>query len=107
MKQLFLNISILILVSCCVLLFWHTELQGISKPDVNEIKSMFEPKNTPSPPEKNERRANYHQDYRCDGRTYCSQMKSCEEAKYFLQNCPDVKMDGDRDGIPCESQWCQ
>ncbi|MGX9728225.1 MAG: excalibur calcium-binding domain-containing protein [Candidatus Electronema sp. VV] len=33
-------------------------------------------------------------------------MRSCEEAKFFLENCPDVKMDGDHDGIPCEDQWC-
>lgn len=44
--------------------------------------------------------------FSCDGRQYCSQMRSCEEAKYFLANCPDPKMDGDRDGIPCEEQWC-
>jgi len=43
---------------------------------------------------------------RCDGRKYCSQMKSCDEAKYFLAHCPNTKMDGDRDGIPCEGQWC-
>ena len=45
--------------------------------------------------------------YTCDGRIYCSQMTSCAEAKYFLQHCPNVKMDGDRDGIPCEQQWCK
>ncbi|MBP9634088.1 MAG: excalibur calcium-binding domain-containing protein [Nitrospira sp.] len=45
--------------------------------------------------------------YRCDGRTHCSQMTSCEEAKYFLDNCPGTTMDGDNDGIPCEKQWCQ
>lgn len=44
--------------------------------------------------------------FRCDGRQYCSQMTSCEEARYFLRNCPDVKMDGDHDGIPCEEQFC-
>lgn len=44
--------------------------------------------------------------YRCDGRIYCSQMTSCEEAKFFLRNCPGTKMDGDGDGIPCETQWC-
>ena len=44
--------------------------------------------------------------FHCDGRTYCSQMKSCAEAKYFLDHCPNVKMDGDHNGIPCESQWC-
>lgn len=47
------------------------------------------------------------QNFRCDGRTYCSQMTSCAEAKYFLQHCPNVKMDGDRNGIPCEKQWCR
>ena len=44
--------------------------------------------------------------FSCDGRKYCSQMKSCAEAKYFLANCPGVKIDGDRNGIPCEQQWC-
>ena len=44
--------------------------------------------------------------FSCDGRKYCSQMTSCQEAKYFLKNCPGTKMDGDRDGIPCEEQWC-
>lgn len=44
--------------------------------------------------------------FSCDGRTFCSQMKSCDEAKYFLAHCPGVKMDGDRNGIPCEKQWC-
>ncbi|SFM75478.1 cold shock domain-containing protein [Variovorax sp. OV329] len=44
--------------------------------------------------------------FRCDGRTHCSQMSSCAEAKYFLKNCPGVKMDGNGDGVPCEQQWC-
>jgi hypothetical protein len=43
---------------------------------------------------------------RCDGRVYCSQMTSCDEATWFLKNCPGVKMDGEGDGVPCESQWC-
>jgi hypothetical protein len=41
-----------------------------------------------------------------DGRTRCSQMTSCDEAKFFLKDCPGTQMDGDGDGIPCESQWC-
>ncbi len=44
--------------------------------------------------------------FRCDGRQHCSQMTSCTEAKFFLANCPNTKMDGDHDGIPCEQQWC-
>jgi hypothetical protein len=45
--------------------------------------------------------------FRCDGRTYCSQMTSCAEATFFLRNCPGVKMDGNYDGVPCEKQWCK
>jgi hypothetical protein len=39
-------------------------------------------------------------------------MTSCEEAMYFLANCPGVKMDGSRggsgpgNGIPCEREFC-
>lgn len=44
--------------------------------------------------------------FSCDGRTHCSQMRSCEEATFFLRNCPGTQMDGDGDGVPCERQWC-
>jgi len=43
--------------------------------------------------------------YKCDGRQHCSQMTSYSEAVYFNKFCPDTKMDGDRDGIPCEKQF--
>jgi len=58
------------------------------------VKSSFSTTNAPS------------QKFRCDGRTHCSQMTSCAEATYFLRNCPNTKMDGNKDGIPCERQWC-
>jgi hypothetical protein len=35
--------------------------------------------------------------FHCDGRTYCAQMTSCDEAKYFLAHCPNVRIDGDND----------
>jgi cold shock CspA family protein len=44
--------------------------------------------------------------FHCDGRTHCSQMTSCAEATFFLRNCPNVQMDGNHDGVPCEQQWC-
>lgn len=44
--------------------------------------------------------------FQCDGRTHCSQMTSCHEAKLFLKHCPGVQMDGNGDGVPCERQWC-
>ena len=56
----------------------------------------------------NEHKENHsHKNYKCDGRKYCSQMKSCQEATFFINNCPNTKMDGDHDGIPCENQWCR
>lgn len=63
------------------------------------------PSNVPSEPSKSEEPA-VASTFRCDGRTYCSQMTSCTEAKWFLRNCPGVKMDGNNDGVPCEQQWC-
>ena len=44
--------------------------------------------------------------YSCEGKVYCSEMTSCEEAKYYQNHCFGTKMDGDGDGIPCEKQWC-
>jgi len=57
------------------------------------------------PPSMNRPTFKSNSTFKCDGRQYCSQMRSYEEAKFFLHNCPDVKMDGDNDGIPCERQF--
>lgn len=44
--------------------------------------------------------------FQCEDKHYCSEMRSCEEAKFYLNNCPNPKMDGNHDGVPCEQQWC-
>lgn len=41
----------------------------------------------------------------CEGKQHCSQMRSCEEAQFYVAQCPDTKMDGDGDGLACED-WC-
>jgi len=33
-------------------------------------------------------------------------MVSCEEAMFYLKNCPNVEIDGDGDGVPCEKELC-
>lgn len=43
--------------------------------------------------------------FRCDGRQHCSQMSSRAEAVFFINNCPETKMDGDNDSVPCEKQF--
>lgn len=45
------------------------------------------------------------QNFQCQGKVYCSEMSSYDEAVFYLQNCPGTKMDGDNDGIPCEQQF--
>jgi hypothetical protein len=39
----------------------------------------------------------------CGSKRYCKEMNSCEEARYFLKTCNLNRLDGDSDGIPCES----
>ena len=47
-----------------------------------------------------------NQSFQCAGKTRCNEMSSCDEAKFYLNNCPGTIADGDGDGIPCEDQWC-
>ena len=44
--------------------------------------------------------------YSCKGKTFCSQMISCEEAIFYQEKCGASEIDGNHDGIPCEQQWC-
>jgi len=43
--------------------------------------------------------------FQCEGKIWCSDMSSYDEAVFYLRNCPGTKIDGDGDGIPCESQF--
>jgi cold shock CspA family protein len=47
----------------------------------------------------------YNQQFKCEGKVYCTQMSTYDEAFFYLNNCPGTKMDGDGDGIPCEQQF--
>ncbi len=39
----------------------------------------------------------------CGAKRTCTQMSSCEEARFHLQRCSLPRLDNDRDGVPCES----
>jgi len=39
----------------------------------------------------------------CGSKTTCGQMNSCEEAQYYLNSCNVRRLDGDSDGVACES----
>lgn len=38
----------------------------------------------------------------CRSKTHCSQMTSCEEARYYFRRCGGKLLDGDGDRLPCE-----
>jgi len=40
--------------------------------------------------------------FRCGDKTYCREMTSCAEAHFHLEHCGATKLDGNRDGRPCE-----
>ena len=42
-------------------------------------------------------------EFECGSKRYCREMSSCDEARYYLNQCGLGRLDGDRDGIPCES----
>jgi cold shock CspA family protein len=45
--------------------------------------------------------------FQCEAsKSSCSHMTSCAEAFFYQERCGISVMDGDRDGIPCEQQWC-
>lgn len=39
----------------------------------------------------------------CGDKTKCNQMTSCEEAKFYLNECGLTRLDGDKNGLPCEA----
>lgn len=41
--------------------------------------------------------------FKCGAKRLCSQMTSCKEARYYLNQCGVRRLDRDGDGTPCES----
>ena len=39
----------------------------------------------------------------CGSKTYCTEMQSCQEARFYLEQCGLQRLDKDGDGIPCEN----
>lgn len=39
----------------------------------------------------------------CSGKRTCGEMNSCAEANFYLDECGVSRLDGDSDGVPCES----
>lgn len=101
----------LVLILSIITGYGYNKYQDNTAPETPAISSIDDIKATKPallPVENNEStKPVSNSNYKCDSRTYCAQMTSCEEATFFINNCPDTKrMDGNKDGVPCEKQWC-
>ena len=41
--------------------------------------------------------------FTCGSKHYCKEMQSCKEARFYLTQCGLGRLDGDKDGVPCEA----
>jgi endonuclease YncB( thermonuclease family) len=58
---------------------------------------------TPSSPPGQKPPSNSGVGFSCGSKRFCSQMTSCAEAQFHLRQCGLSRLDGDGDGVPCES----
>ncbi len=85
-------ISVLIVIAICAFAYQRVNTQVYNAPSNNTLPIVS--LKTRSPPKIQ---------FKCDGREYCTQMTSRAEAEFFIRHCPNIKMDGDNDGRPCEN----
>ena len=86
------------------MVFFMIFVYGISKIKMSSPSPQIEVPQMEVPIIETSPLSSQFQKYHCAGKVHCSEMDSCEEARYYLRNCPNVKIDGDGDGIPCEQQ---
>jgi excalibur calcium-binding domain-containing protein len=41
--------------------------------------------------------------FACGFKRYCGEMSGCAEARFYFTQCGLSRLDGDRDGVPCET----
>jgi hypothetical protein len=41
--------------------------------------------------------------FACGSKTRCTQMRSCDEARFYLTQCGVLSLDKNGDGVPCEA----
>lgn len=70
---------------------WEWRLTGHSKSTTQAKKTISKT------PQKSEG------GFTCAGKRICGQMTSCAEARFYLEQCGLSRLDGDHDGVPCES----
>lgn len=87
---------------------WAT--QRFLSEDKPEMASSVAPSEAPSPEPVSARSllseieaASGRRGSQCGSKWKCGQMNSCDEAYHYLNDCGVSRLDGDGDGVPCES----
>jgi hypothetical protein len=83
------KILLLIISACGIIVLAIHSCKG-KEPAISEDAKM--------PPTDQSSTEKFH----CEGKVRCHEMVSCEEADFYLAHCPNVEIDGDGDGRPCE-----
>jgi hypothetical protein len=107
MKKIFL-IFILSIIFPCSFVFAHPGRTNASGCHTNKKTGEYHCHTTTDKVARTEARVNAKTGSRgifgeCESKKYCNEMNSCEEAKYFLNNCNLTRLDRDNDKVPCES----
>jgi hypothetical protein len=42
--------------------------------------------------------------FQCEGKNSCAELSACDEATFYVENCPDVLVD--MSSLACKTQWC-
>ena len=86
---------------------YNMEIVDSHSPKISEMMLSKVPAKSTQIPIGSAKTPKKNSNFQCDGRQHCSQMRSRAEAEFFVANCPNTKMDGDHDGVPCErdSRW--
>jgi cold shock CspA family protein len=72
---------------------------------VSKEQNFVDQINIPAPETQPIEQTEQTEQFQCQGKVWCSEMTSYEEAMFYLHNCPGTKIDGDGDGDPCEQQF--
>lgn len=84
------------------------QLQAAAKAEKRGVWGLSEYQQIPPWEWRRGRRASLPTDtdlepYNCDTKRYCREMTSCDEAHWYMKECGLTRLDGDEDGIPCET----
>ncbi len=104
-RQILIAVAIWSVALFCVILYLHWKYQEVPTESVADSSAQVEEAEYAADSSSDSPPVMESPQYQCAGKVHCSEMSSCEEAKFYLQNCPGTKMDGDNDGKPCED-WC-